>query len=614
MSAPASRGSDTTAPGRPTRRTVGDEPRRDQQGWRALTDPRFRVGIVGLAAVAFAYQELGVERPWYVSVVGAVFTALAVGIAWLARRRSDNTIEVHWFSPSVFRLAIVGLAFGMPALVRWVPELDLLLYAPLAATMLVAVQFTGPWRYRSVLAAVVIAGWATGLWLDGLREPETWVLQIGGLGLVYAATFRLAHTLSDNALTADRLRTTAELRARLVTSMLRTNTLQPEQVLRATVDGLLEAGFDAASIRRLDREREVAVLVEGVARYEVDLIIDLPFAGSVVPDIIASGEPLVVQDAPADPRTHNADHPYVAAVFLPLFADGRVDVIVGALHRTRRLTADELTAAELLAEQADQALKRARAYESDERTVGQLRVVDQRIQDFVSTLSHELRTPLTVIHGLGQTLTSRWDELEAPRRGDLLRRIDANAERLSTMMRSLLDTSAVESGELRVRPDEVSLRGLVGSVVHRSASVTSVHPVRVDIASDLRAVVDPALFAHVIENLLANVEKHTPDGTAVTVSAQRQPVDEAADGQPVHRVRLSVSDTGPGIAEQDLPHVLDRFYRGGHPDTRATSGLGLGLALAQDIVDAHGGVLLVHSAAGVGTTFSFDVEAVPPDR
>jgi signal transduction histidine kinase len=588
--------------------------RRDQQGWRALTEPRFRIGIILLAVVALAYQELGVDRSWRVSVLSTVFIALSVGITWLARRRPDHTVEIHRFSPLLFRLAVTGIAFGMPTLVRLVPELDLLLYAPLAATMVVAVLFTGPWRHRAILAGVVIVGWGVGLWLDGLRDPVTWLLQIGGLGLVYAATIRLAGTLSDNALVADRLRTTAELRARLLTSMLRTNTLRPDEVLRAAVDGLLEAGFDAASIRRLDHEREVAVLVEGVARYEVDLVIELPFEGSVVPDVVAGRERLLIQDAAADPRTYNADHPYTSAVFLPLFDGDRVDAIVGALHRTRALTPDELTAAQLLAEQADRALGRARAYEADERTVAELRVVDRRIQDFVSTLSHELRTPLTVIHGLGQTLTSRWDELEARRRGDLLRRIDANAERLSTMMRSLLDTSAVESGELTVRTDEVSLRELIGSVVHRSASVTSVHPVRVDIPAGLRVVVDPALFAHVIENLLANVEKHTPDGTAVTIAAVMQPTDVSADGRPVQRVRVSVSDTGPGIADEDLPHVLDRFYRGGHPDTRATSGLGLGLALAQDIVEAHDGVLLVHSEPGTGTTFSFDVEAVPQDR
>ena len=567
-----------------------------------------------LAVVALVYQVVGVERTWQVSLVSTVFIVASVAIAWLARRRVDSTVQIYRFSPLAFRLAVAGFAFGMPALVRTVPALDLLLYAPLAAAMVVAVLFTGPWRFRAALAGLVIVGWGLGLWLDGLRDPATWVLQIGGLGLVYAATIRIASTLSDNALVADQLRTTAELRAGLLTAMLRTNTLQPAEVLRATVDGLLEAGFDAATIRRLDHERQLAVLVEGVARYEVDLAIELPIEGSIAPDVIASRERLLVQDALGDPRTYNAEYPFTSAVFLPLFDADRVDAIVGALNRTRALTLDELTAADLLAEQAGRAFVRARDYEADERTVTQLRVVDRRIQDFVSTLSLELRTPLTVIHGLGQTLTSRWDELEAPRRGDLLRRIDANAERLSTMMRSLLDTSVVESGELAVHPDEVSLRELIGSVVHRSASVTSVHPVRVDIPSGLHVVVDPALFAHVIENLLANVEKHTPDGTAVTIAAVLQPDDEAADGRPLRRVRVSVSDTGPGIAAEDLPHVLDRFYRGGHPDTRATSGLGLGLALAQDIIDAHGGVLLVHSEPGVGTTFSFDVEAVQQDR
>lgn len=109
--------------------------------------------------------------------------------------------------------------------------------------------------------------------------------------------------------------------------------------------------------------------------------------------------------------------------------------------------------------------------------------------------------------------------------------------------------------------------------------------------------VDPGLWQHVLENLLTNVSKHTPTGTRVSIAAR------VIGGRTV----IEVADDGPGIDAQDLPHVLDRFYRGGDPNRRSTSGLGLGLALAQEIVQAHGGVLEVESDRGQGTRFSFDV-------
>jgi signal transduction histidine kinase len=220
-----------------------------------------------------------------------------------------------------------------------------------------------------------------------------------------------------------------------------------------------------------------------------------------------------------------------------------------------------------------------------------------RTQDFISTVSHELRTPLTVIQGLGQTLSRRWDDLEDARRADLLGRIDANAERLTVMVRSLLDTSAMEEGRLDLCPQPLPLRATIVRLLHRLATVTAAHPVELLVADDLEVVVDPGLFEHVIENLLTNVAKHTPQGTRVRVAAVPR------DGQ----VRVEVSDDGPGIAEEDLPHVLDRFFRGGAPTRRTSSGLGLGLALAEQIVRAHGSALEVLSEPGEGTTFRFAV-------
>ena len=185
---------------------------------------------------------------------------------------------------------------------------------------------------------------------------------------------------------------------------------------------------------------------------------------------------------------------------------------------------------------------------------------------------------------------------------DLLRRVDANASRLSQMVRSLLDTSAFEEGHIEVQPERIELAPLLGVLLHRLASVTAGHPVSVDVPEDTTVHADRALLEHVFENLLANTAKHTPQGTQVRVVAR-----PLAGG-----VEVVVSDDGPGIPETDLPHVLDRFYRGGEPASRPPGGLGLGLALVRQILVAHGADLELTSEPGAGTRFAFVLPRTGP--
>jgi signal transduction histidine kinase len=167
------------------------------------------------------------------------------------------------------------------------------------------------------------------------------------------------------------------------------------------------------------------------------------------------------------------------------------------------------------------------------------------------------------------------------------------------MVRSLLDTSAFEEGELEIDRQVVGARDSIVALLDRMASITTSHPISLLVPPELRVEVDPGLFEHVLENLLTNVAKHTPPGTRVELSAVRRG----------DRVEVAVADEGPGIPAADLPHVLDRFYRGGEPDRRASGGLGLGLALARQVVEAHGSELRVESTEGEGTRFSFEVPA-----
>jgi signal transduction histidine kinase len=559
--------------------------------------------VIGIAPLVYLVVYAEVVAPValgaYVLVAVAMLALLALRPAWMS-----GDVRASGAAPRLERLwqlfsGVVVVGLLGPVLVGTV-AVDVVLFAPMFASSAVATLCTMPWRWRLPMALWVVVVWLGTLIASGVRDVPTLLLNLGGGLLVVAAISSTSRVLSANLVDAESLRLDAELHAGLLASVLRTNSLEPADVLRATVDGLVEVGFDVAVIRALDHEREVARLIEGTARHDTDLAFELPFEGTRIPTIVATRAPLVLEADSPDARM--GPHQLVGLVHLPLVdGDGLPALISGGLlHRAIR--PDELEAAEVLATHAGAALRRAEAYRADAATVEQLHEVDVRIQDFISTVSHELRTPLTVVQGLGQTLLKRWDDLDPDRRQDLLSRIDANAERLASMVRSLIDTSVFESGELELRLESTPLRISVQALLHRLVSVTSRHPITVDIPSELMVEVDPGLFQHVMENLLTNVAKHTPATTRVVIAAQATR----------DRVTVEVVDDGPGIGAQDLPHVLDRFYRGGDPNRRATSGLGLGLALAQEIVRTHGGEMQVASVPGEGTRFSFDVPATRP--
>lgn len=114
---------------------------------------------------------------------------------------------------------------------------------------------------------------------------------------------------------------------------------------------------------------------------------------------------------------------------------------------------------------------------------------------------------------------------------------------------------------------------------------------------------DPDRIVQVLVNLLANAVHHTPDGGEISVSASR--IDD--------NIVVSVTDSGPGIAKEDLPHVFDRFYRTDRARDRAAGGTGLGLAIVKGIITAHKGSIRVESEPGVSTTFTFSLPVLPSD-
>lgn len=457
--------------------------------------------------------------------------------------------------------------------------------------------FRLPRLERILLAVVAVGGWGTTLVLVG-AAPAVLIAHAGGAALVAVAALQTTRA-REIAIADERgAAAAATTRTGLLSTVLRLQSLEPEAVLVAVVNGARDAGF-ASAVLRVPYADQLLLAAASPAFGETP-------PAAVGEDSVAgvawrAGRPVVAGDRAGGGAAGGPGGapPLLAAVAAPVLVDDEVAAVLVARVHEPEISTARRDAFDLLVAEAGVALGRARRFAADAATVNELRRLEGLTHDFVSTVSHELRTPMTVIAGLGNTLASRWDDLAAPQRADLLRRIEGNAERLSVMVRSLIDTSALERGQLVAAPSSVPLRPLVAGVVHRLATVLDGYEVAEDVPADLVVDADPGLLAHVLENLLTNVARHTPVGTRASVRARRSG-DE---------VEVTVTDDGPGIAAVDLPHVLDRFYRAGEVTTRSAGGLGLGLALSQQILEAHGRELELRSREGAGTVFTFRLPA-----
>ncbi|MFE6305541.1 ATP-binding protein [Nocardiopsis sp. NPDC057823] len=229
------------------------------------------------------------------------------------------------------------------------------------------------------------------------------------------------------------------------------------------------------------------------------------------------------------------------------------------------------------------------------------RAEEQR-KAMVSDVSHELRTPLSNLRGWLEAVQDGVVDPEPDRMGMLL----GETLLLQAVIDDLQDLALADAGRLRLDPEPVEAGPLVEQVVAghglraEEAGVRLVSEVR-----DVTLVADRTRLLQVLGNLVGNALRHTPEGGTVTVQAHR------AGSEAV----LRVSDTGVGIAREDLPHVFDRFWRADKSRNRRTGGSGLGLAIVRGLVELHGGTVAVSSTVGEGTAFTLRLPlAGPPGR
>jgi len=220
----------------------------------------------------------------------------------------------------------------------------------------------------------------------------------------------------------------------------------------------------------------------------------------------------------------------------------------------------------------------------------------------LSSISHDLRTPLAVISGASSTLAEN-PSLDVPTRTELARSIHEHARAMSDLVSDVLDLMRLESGAVQLRLEEYDLEELVGSVLHRLEEPLRDHKVIVDLPAELPPLTaDGALLSQVLSNLLDNAARYTPAGTTITIGAEVEDT----------RMHVIVADNGPGLPAGDPARLFQKFQRG--QSESAVVGVGLGLAICQAIVTAHGGVIEARERAGGGAHFEFTLPLAGPAR
>ena len=238
------------------------------------------------------------------------------------------------------------------------------------------------------------------------------------------------------------------------------------------------------------------------------------------------------------------------------------------------------------------------------RDISAERVVEQMKSDFVSTVSHELRTPLTSIYGFAQTLLRRDIEFAEPERRTFLSYIASESERLTRIVDALLNVARLDTGDLQVSLEPTDVRPMLQAAVATvEAAGSNGHRFVVDAqGEELRAQADPDKLQQVLDQLVGNAVKFSPDGGVVSVLARRLP----------DAVEITIADEGVGIPQSQRERIFSKFYRGG--DGGPETGTGLGLFIAQGLVSAMGGRLWVDSDEGRGSRFTFELPAVETEK
>jgi PAS domain S-box-containing protein len=232
------------------------------------------------------------------------------------------------------------------------------------------------------------------------------------------------------------------------------------------------------------------------------------------------------------------------------------------------------------------------------RDITGLQELDRKKDEFLSVASHELRTPLTTIRGYTQLLIHSFDGLRREEQLTYLRAVLSEIDRMMSLITELLDVSRIESKRFQIEPHDI---GWIDFLSRRVQAFRVQHPdrhIEFD-SSEQEAIVraDADRMRQVIDNLLSNAMKYSPEGSPVEVHVEVSPT----------TIATSIVDHGIGIPDDEIPLLFERFHRARNVSSRYYGGLGLGLYIAGAIMEVHGGGITVQSVEGLGSEFTISL-------
>jgi signal transduction histidine kinase len=579
------------------------------------------IAWIRLAAVPFALVNVALAddypsgfqaRGWAITIV---LTVGAVVLLWLSHRDRPRAAQLRLgLFATAFDFAVVS-AYVLVYYFQTGSPLRQLLFLPLVEA---ALRYGIPGALVAVAATVPVLAIFELLRSHRLDRPyhaNTITLQVGiellmglTIGWLVARLSRQSEITEARAQEAERLRDSLGRRADVLEAANRC-----ARALSSSLD--LDQAFDAfiREVRGLlPFDRMAIVLSENgvaqvmaVAGAGADAVLPpgsgRPIHGTLLEELLRTNQTVYRRDM------SGADYPeedeFLALglhcrLASPLLQGARA---IGMLSLVRReagaFSAEEIELAGLLGRLVASAVQNIHAYETERKTVEELRRLSALRADFVSLVSHELRTPMAAVIGSARTLQQRWRELSADQRESFLELISGETNRLAELISDVLDTSRIEAGTFSFRFRDVDLAQLVQDVVataqlgqdevHLHANVDGLLP-------EIRG--DAERLRQVLTNLVDNAIKYSPAGGEVEVHVYRED----------SFVRIDVSDHGPGIAKEDQKLIFEKFGR--VTGTGATRpGTGLGLFIARSIAEAHGGVLEVQSIPEQGATFTLEL-------
>jgi len=234
------------------------------------------------------------------------------------------------------------------------------------------------------------------------------------------------------------------------------------------------------------------------------------------------------------------------------------------------------------------------------KNIDEIKTMDNLRRELVANVSHDLRTPLATIQGYIETIMMKSNTLSEEEKQNYMQTIFSSTERLRNLVEELFELSKLEAKESKPNPEPFPITELIQDIQQKNVVIAKQKNIELalDFPYNLPLVyADISMMERVLQNLIDNAFKFTPEGGTVTIGLVRQKDD----------IQVRISDTGQGIKKEDIPHIFDRYQKAKRIYTKDNVGLGLGLAIVKKILEVHNIAIDVQSSIGEGTVFSFSV-------